>query len=88
MQPFVRFNLCPSPIADGSFAQSPQHSARWCYEAETILGDPGHVRREVTSALTLVDYVRLEQLAEERQGKRNGEVGDSFVIPAISSFAH
>jgi len=57
-------------------------AADYGYTHGVILGSPGHVRVRVSSEQAVIDYVRSRQPYEESQGKRNGEVADSFVMPA------
>ena len=69
----------PGNRVDGRF---PPFAAEYGYSKGVILGGSGHMRLTVSDGKVTADYVMARSPADERPGRRNGEVAHSYSISA------
>ena len=75
--------VCPQPAGDYSGAR---HAADYGYLSGDFLSNSGHIRGNVSSSNTTIEYVRAYAAADENDKRVNGSVDYSFTIPAVPDY--
>ncbi|MBI5834502.1 MAG: metallophosphoesterase [Armatimonadetes bacterium] len=74
----IVYQMVPQPGHPGRRTEG--QAANYGYKSGTILGGSGHLRVTVTPGAARVAFVRAVGAGEERDGWRNGDVGDSYTL--------